>query len=401
MNWDFAGMPAQMVAFCRRLRAEGVGVTPGQVQVFAQAVLTLQALQPDEFYWAARSTLVARPQDYPGFDRVFQQFWPQLGMGRFPGELLSQTPGLPPRQKPTPRPGEVGKPPPPRPPSPSDAPLPVTDRSQTYSADELLRHKRFDLMSETEAARAQQLMQEFDWPLAERRSRRPQRSTRGSLIDFRRSFRQAVRYQGELLWLARQDLRTRPRPLVVLADISGSMERYARLLLHFIHAFARQQTHRNRRRVESFVFGTRLTRITHQLKRRSVDLALEQVGRQAADWSGGTRIGESLQQFNQRWARQVLGQGAVVLIISDGWDQGDPQLLRGQMERLRKRCYRLIWLNPLLGTPGYQPLTRGLRAALPLCHHFLPIHNLNSLEQLAQALGQIDQYPASTRFSSG
>lgn len=394
-------MSAQMVGFCRRLRAEGVNVTPGQVQVFAQAILQLEVLRPGEFYWAARTTLIARPQDYPLFDQVFQQFWPQLGMGRFPGELLEQSPVLPPRQKPTPRPGEVGRPPSVGQARSSDQPLPVTDRSHTYSASEMLRHKRFDLMSQDETLQAQQLMHQFDWPLAERRSRRPVVAASGSRIDFRRSFRKAVRYQGELLWLARQELLTRPRPLVVLADISGSMERYARLLLHFIHAFAQQQTDRGRRRVESFVFGTRLTRITRQLQRRSVDLALAQVGQKASDWSGGTRIGESLQHFNQRWARQVLGRGAVILVISDGWDQGDPQLLSQQMQRLQKRCYRILWLNPLLGSPGYRPLTRGLQAALPYCHHFLPIHNLVSLEQLAQTLGKLDQYPASTRFSGG
>jgi len=197
--------------------------------------------------------------------------------------------------------------------------------------------------------------------------------------------------------LEQRSRKHKPRPIVALADVSGSMERYARMLLHFLHAFTLQQTRQGVRQVESFTFGTRLTRITRTLKKRSVDAALSEVGQQVKDWSGGTRIGACLHSFNQSWGKRVLGQGAIVLIISDGWDQGEPGLLAFEMERLQKSCHRLIWLNPLLGTPGYQPLTRGLVAALPYIDDFLPVHNLNSLGMLVEALGRLERRPGSTR----
>ena len=171
----------------------------------------------------------------------------------------------------------------------------------------------------------------------------------------------------------------RPRPLVVLADISGSMERYTGLLLHFVLGLARSLD----QPVEAFLFGTRLTRVTRELHRRGSDQVLREISRAVPDWSGGTRIGQALKTFNYDWARRVLGRGAVVLLISDGWDRGDIGLLRHEMARLQRSCYRLIWLNPLLGSAEYEPLTRGIQAALPYVDDFLPVHDLASLEHLA------------------
>jgi len=196
--------------------------------------------------------------------------------------------------------------------------------------------------------------------------------------------RRNLRYGGEPLEMAWREPRTRQRPLVVICDISGSMERYSRILLQFIHTISN-----GLRDVESFVFGTRLTRITRQLLQRDIDDAIESVSKHVNDWSGGTRIGEAIKDFNFHWGRRVLGRGAVVLLISDGWDRGDPQLLSREMSRLQHSCYRLIWLNPLLGTPGYQPLTQGMQAALPHVDDFLPVHNLNSLEELGEKLSSI------------
>jgi uncharacterized protein with von Willebrand factor type A (vWA) domain len=176
----------------------------------------------------------------------------------------------------------------------------------------------------------------------------------------------------------------KPRPLVVIADISGSMERYTRLLLHFIYGLVQSPG----RRVEAFVFSTRLTRITRQLEYKDVDEALSEVSDAVHDWAGGTRTGESLKDFNYHWGRRVLGRGAVVLIISDGWDRGRPELLTKEMDRLHRSCHRLVWLNPLLGSPVYEPLTQGIRAALPHVDDFLPVHNLASLEQLGKLLGE-------------
>lgn len=190
-----------------------------------------------------------------------------------------------------------------------------------------------------------------------------------------------------MLTFARREPRKKPRPLVVIADISGSMERYTRLLLHFIYSL----TQGLRQRVEAFAFGTRLTRLSRHMRHRDVARALAGVSHAVSDWSGGTRIGESLRTFNYDWARRVLGGGAVVLLISDGWDRGDPELLAKEVDRLRRSCHRLIWLNPLLGSPEYEPLTRGMVAALPYVNDFLPVHNLESLEELARHLERLDR----------
>ena len=193
----------------------------------------------------------------------------------------------------------------------------------------------------------------------------------------------------------RRERRHKPRPLVILADISGSMERYTRLLLHFIYSL----TSGLDQRVEAFLFGTRLSCISRHMQDRDVERALSEVSRSVPDWSGGTRIGQSLKDFNFTWARRALGGGAVVLLISDGWDRGEPELLKREMARLSRSCYRLIWLNPLLGSPAYEPLSRGMQAALPFVDDFLPVHNLASLEALAFHLSRMGRRgtPRSTR----
>ncbi len=178
------------------------------------------------------------------------------------------------------------------------------------------------------------------------------------------------------------------RPLVLICDISGSMDRYSRLLLRFVHAIEQGLDS-----VEVFVFGTRLTRITRSLRKRDVDDAIAEVVKAVDDWSGGTRIGEAIKTFNYDWSRRVLRSGATVVMISDGWDRGDPKLLAAEMARLQRSCRRLIWLNPLLGAPGYQPLTQGIRAALPYVDDFLPVHNLKSLEALSQLLSDMADNP--------
>jgi hypothetical protein len=202
--------------------------------------------------------------------------------------------------------------------------------------------------------------------------------------------RRALRTGGVPFHLAWRGPRSKPRPLVLICDISGSMAAYTRLLLHFLYTLRHGLRH-----VEVFVFGTRLTRITRQLRARSVDAALSEVGKSVVDWAGGTRIGESLRAFNTTWARRMLGQGAVVCLISDGWDRGDPALLAAEMAHLQRSCHLLVWLNPLLGLEGYQPLTQGMRAALPYIDLFLPAHNLASLESLAAMLDRLsDGRPA-------
>jgi uncharacterized protein len=195
-----------------------------------------------------------------------------------------------------------------------------------------------------------------------------------------------MRYGGELMSLSWRRPKLKRRPVVALCDISGSMERYSRVLLEFLYILRQGLD-----KVEAFAFGTRLTRLTHPLRGSNVDAALDKAVASVTDWAGGTRIGESLKTFNFQWGRRVLGQGAIVVIISDGWDRGDTTVLETEMKRLQMSCQRLIWLNPLLGDPRYEPLAKGIRCALPYVDDFLPVHNLDSLERLAALLGRVGE----------
>jgi len=264
--------------------------------------------------------------------------------------------------------------------------LSIIEVTRTYSDRELLRHKNFAEMSAEESEAVKQMMSHLLWNVSERKTRRHRIGKGHRLIDMRRTLRQSLRSEGEIINWSYREPKSKPRPLIVIADISGSMERYTRLLLHFIYGMKAAL----RQPVEAFVFSTRLTRITRPLQIRDLDLALKNVGLLVHDWAGGTRIGESLKTFNFEWARRVLGRGAVVLIISDGWDRGDVDLLKREMARLKRNCFSLIWLNPLLGAPDYEPLTRGIQAALPNIDHFLPVHNLASLEDLAVRLSDLN-----------
>ncbi len=258
--------------------------------------------------------------------------------------------------------------------------------TQTYSAREVLRQKDFGRFSSDEVSQAKLMMGQMVWDLGSRRTRRWTFSqARGQQLDIRATMRRTLKYGGEALDLAHRRRKVRPRPLVLLCDVSGSMERYTRMLLHFIHALTGELD-----RVEAFLFATRLTRVTQQFQYRDIDKAVNEVSQSVPDWSGGTRIGENLKRFNFRWARRVLGWGAVVLVISDGWDTGEPRLLSEEMERLKRASYRIIWLNPLLGFEDYQPLAQGMQVALPFVDDFLPVHNLASLEELAQHLSRLE-----------
>ncbi|MDQ4045326.1 MAG: VWA domain-containing protein, partial [Chloroflexota bacterium] len=257
-----------------------------------------------------------------------------------------------------------------------------------FSAREALRKKDFSQFTNEEIAEARRVMAEMSWRLSTRETRRRQKAVRGDFIDYRRTLRQSMKQGGVPVDLRFRTRKQRMRPLVLICDISGSMDRYSRMLLRFVHALEHGLDS-----VEVFVFGTRLTRITRELRKRDVDQAIEDVVASVDDWSGGTRIGEAIKTFNYEWSRRVLRSGATVVVISDGWDRGDPDLLGDEMARLQRSCRRLIWLNPLLGAAGYQPLTQGIRAALPYIDHFLPVHNLQSLAALAALLGEADEQP--------
>ncbi len=382
---------AHAVRFSRELREAGVLVTPAQTALFVEALGWVDALEPRAFHDAARACLVCRRDDIGKFETLFRDFWLELGLGGIPSELLNQM-SIPPKQH-KPRPAEVR--------GDSNAnpktsdrreQQKLSDRASTYSADETLKTKRFDAMNSSELEAARQALARFEWRVGQRLTRRFKADTRAERLDWRRSLRTAFRYNGEWVRLQWRARKTKPRPLVVLADVSGSMERYSRMLLHFMHAVTQRSE-----RVETFVFGTRLTRITRSLERRSVDVSINEVGKTVNDWSGGTRIGSSFAAFNRTWAKRVLGRGAVVLVISDGWDQGEPDVLARAMERLQKTCHRLIWLNPLIGTQNFEPRTKGLLAALPFVDDFLPVQNLQHLAQLAQHLERINAMRSARR----
>ncbi len=255
-----------------------------------------------------------------------------------------------------------------------------------WSAGGVSRTKDFGDFSERELERARVLLEKLPWAVGRRRTRRWRRATSG-MPDLRPFLRENL-MRGDLVDLPRRQRRDAARPIVVLGDVSGSMERYSRMLMHFVYGLSRSAA-----RVEVFLFATGLTRVTPHLKPRGVQAlrpgsgqALTRLGREVQDWGGGTRIGDALRTFNTRWARRVIRNGPVVLIVSDGWDRGDPAVIDRELARVHRSCRRVIWLNPLLGTAGYQPLTRGMQAALRHVDDFLPIHNLASVEQLASHL---------------
>jgi len=366
------------------LRRLGLDFGSGNMLDLVRATQDIPIGRKQDFQNAARSLLVHRKQDLPLFDDAFKVFWRPPAHGISTQDL--RTMGEERRYR-TPRVGpavsdSAGA----EEDAPNSAGQPVVDLTRTYSAQEVLRNKDFAEYSPSEMSQAKVLMSGFCWNPGRRRTRRFS-AGEGARLDLRRTFRESLKYGGELLELAHLQPKHKPRNLVLICDVSGSMERYTRMLLHFTHAIAGDLG-----KVEAFLFATRLTRITRHLRYRNIDQAVTEVSRAVPDWAGGTRIGETLKSFNYQWARRVMRGGSVVLIISDGWDRGEPELLSKEMARLQRSCHRLIWLNPLLGSPEYEPLTQGMQAALPYIDDFLPVHNLNSLESLARHLSQLSPH---------
>jgi len=375
-----------LLLFGRILRGLGLDVNPGRMMDLVSALDYIEIGDKKDFFYAARTLLVHDREDLELFDEAFELFWRKPAVG---WDLEWQ--GFIRRRRST---KPVVTPPPLKdePPSTDDsdsAPketITVIEVTRTYSDREVLRHKDFAQMSAEESEAVRQMMARLRWKISERRTRR-RRPGKGEMLDLRRTLRRSLRAGGEIFSLAYREPKLKPRPLVIIADISGSMERYTRVLLHFIYGMKAALS----QPVEAFVFSTRLTRITRPLQIRDLDLALKNVGELVHDWAGGTRIGESLKYFNFEWGRRVLGRSAVVLMISDGWDRGDSELLDREMARLKRSCQRVIWLNPLLGASDYEPLTRGIQAALPYIDDFLPVHNLASLEDLANRLADLNR----------
>lgn len=374
---------SNLLRFAEVLRRLGLEAGPANVLDMVRATEHVHIGRRGEFYQAARSIFVHRRQDLPIFDEAFQVFWRKPNTARSGMDLRSMG-----EQRRFRRPQvSAGRDEPVDDAlalegDPDDDSISRVDLTRTYSAREVLRQKDFAQFTGREIDEARRMMAALRWDLGQRRTRRLVPG-HGAGLDVRRSLRRSLQYGGEMFDLVQRGPKSRPRSLSLICDVSGSMERYTRMLLHFIHAVAAGQP------IEAFLFATRLTRITRQLRYRSIDQAITEVSRAVPDWAGGTRIGDAVKTFNYQWLRRTLRGQSIVMIISDGWDRGDPELLARETSRLQRSCHRLMWLNPLLGSPDYQPLTLGMQAALPYVDDFLPVHNMNSLQALADRLSDI------------
>lgn len=371
-----------IVHFARVLRRAGMKVGPRQVLDAIEAVETAGLRSRDDFYWTLHATLVKRRDAHLIFDQAFHVFWrdPQL-LDRMMALMLPEirTPENDDSEKANRRIAEAlfGTGADNGPASESDLDI---DASETFSAVEVLRNKDFEQMSAAELAEARAAIARLRLPLDEARIRRTAPAARGRLVDMRATLRASLRNGGIIPLRKRQYRRRRP-PLVVLVDISGSMSAYARIFLHFLHALTN-----DRDRVQVFLFGTRLTNVTRELKHRDVDEALARVAATVTDWDGGTRIGEALRRFNVDWSRRVLGQGAIVLLVTDGLDRDAGKGVEAEIARLHRQAKRLIWLNPLLRYDRFEPKSLGIRALLPHVDEFRAVHSLNSLAALIGSL---------------
>ena len=373
---------ANIMHFARALRAAGLPVGPGKVLAAVEAVRAVGLEDRRDFYWTLHSVFVNRRDQRELFDQAFHIFWrnPKL-LERMLGMMLPEmvVPDTQKGEEMNRRLAEALKTPGGEENAPSEEEIEL-DAAMTFSDREVLREMDFEKMSNAEMAMAKKAIQRMSLPLADVATRRFTPDQQGSRTDMRASFRAQLR-SGGMIALKRKKRVRRPPPLVVICDISGSMSRYSRIFLHFMHAVTN-----DRDRVYTFLFGTRLTNITRYLRYKDIDIALDKVAGVVEDWSGGTRIGQTLGEFNRHWSRRVLGQGAIVLLITDGLDRDAGAGIAAEMDRLHKSCRRLIWLNPLLRYEGFAPKSLGMKAILPHVDEFKPIHNLESLSELVAAL---------------
>jgi len=378
-----------LLFFARTLRAAGLPVGPGKVLAAVEAARTVGLSRRDDFYWALHAVLVDRRDQREIFDQVFHVFWRnpqslermsdlplsdvQPAAGRLPTDAVE----LSRRVVEALKAGGVecgGQ---------QDNDRIDIDAAFTSSGREVLNAMDFDKMSAAEIVEAKKAIERMRLPIIAVPTRRFRADPAGRRTDLRATMRAALRAGSDTIPLKWKRRRYRHPPLVVLCDISGSMGRYSRMLLHFLHAITN-----DRDRVHSLLFGTRLTNITRSLRHRDVDVAMDKVTGAVSDWSGGTRIGACLREFNVTWSRRVLSQGAVVLLITDGLDRENALGLEREMERLHKSCRRLIWLNPLLRYEGYEPKSQGAKAMMPHIDEFRPVHNLASLAELTEVLSR-------------
>ena len=382
-----------IVLFGRTLRKAGLKIGPGAIADAIEAVEAIGIGSREEFHAALCSIFVKRHEDFAVFDEAFRLFWRSRDLV---AKMIAMMSPVAPdyREREKPKPGETRA---------SDAllngrgdrqpqretPDIEIDARFTSSGSEVLRRLDFAQMSAAEIAGAKKELEKLQLPLDRVRTRRFAPSLTPGKVDPRATMRSALRTGGALILPRFRRSKEIQPPLVVLADISGSMSQYTRIFLHFLHVLTER-----RRRVHTFLFGTRLTNVTRAMRHKDPDQALDECAAAVRDWSGGTRIGETLKEFNRLWARRVLGQGAIVLLITDGLEREGVELLSAEMDRLHRSCRRLIWLNPLLRFEGFEARARGVKAMLPHVDEFRPVHNLLSLADLVSALtaGRADSY---------
>ena len=388
MNASDAGglLAANIMRFARVLRAAGLPIGPGRVLEALSAARLVGLESRNDFYWTLHAVFVSRREQRELFDQAFHMFW------RNPG-LLERAMAL---DVPSPPPGDqvdisrrvaeamkaaraelAGDL------TAEEDDTVESDAADSWSYREVLQKKDFDQMAADEIRAAREHIRRMRLPIMAVPTRRWRPDQAGARADMRATLRAALRSGGAAIPLRRRRRRRRHPPLVILCDISGSMDRYSRMFLHFMHAITN-----DRDRVHTFLFGTRLTNITRYLRYRDIDIALDKVSRVVEDWAGGTRIGQCLHEFNRDWSRRVLGQGAVILFISDGLDRDAGEGLAAEMQRLHLSCRRLVWLNPLLRYEAFEPRSIGIRAIMPHVDEFRPVHNLESLRTLIEGLGR-------------
>jgi uncharacterized protein len=380
-------LPENVMHFARLLRAAGMRIGPDRVIDCVRALELAGAnefpLRRDDWYWTMSAALLSRQEQRPVFDQAFRIFWRDPKLAERMMQLM-----LPQAHGSTPKPEQQQSQ------RLSDALFSQQQEQQeseklelearlTFSSREILARMDFDTMSAAELVEAKKMLSSLRLPLPLIRTRRFRPHANGRRVDLRKTLKESLREGGDIIPLVRTAPNELHPPLVVLCDISGSMNPYSRMFLHFLHAITN-----DRDRVTVFVFGTRLTNITRQLRHRDVDVAMARVAEAIKDWSGGTRIGHSLRDFNFKWGRRVLAQNACVLLVSDGLDREAGEGLGEEMERLAKSCHRLVWLNPLLRYEKFEARPAGVRAMLPHVDLFLPVHNLKSLVDLAKTLSQ-------------
>jgi uncharacterized protein len=383
-------LPPLAVAFTRRLHDAGVPTTAERAARFAQALELVRPVSRRRLYWTARGVLVTDQAQVRAFDSVFASVFGVRGPAaefepdeldtiatpspRSPGGEARDTKGIvaggDPSSAPSAESGDRLKPVP-------EVPVPVA-----ASDEEVLRSKHFDALAPGELSQLYRLMEHLEVATPRRRTRRGERHRRGERMDMRRTLRGSIRTAGDPIRLRRRRRRVVPRRMVLLCDISGSMEPYARAYLQFLTCAAGSGPN-----AEAFVFATRLTRLTRALRSRSPERAIQRAATAAPDWSSGTRIGDALKEFNDRHGRRGMARGALVVILSDGWERGDPALVAREMERLSRLAHRIVWVNPRAGAEGFSPRAGGMAAALPYCDALVSGHSLDALDEVIEAIG--------------